>query len=309
MLVQCINRACASVIMSLFDDVQQKISGSSTISIEVKEILSLMVSVLQTSNHERDLRVTKMEQSIQELRAEAKQNIETLETSLGEKTQATFRNLWDDVNKGFEARDESLSVAKDDLLLLNSEVRKLKNALDEHDAYTRRESLIFSGPALPVFDPNENCVDIARKIIRNDLALPIDPIISTAHRMGPPPAPDATKPDKRDIVVRFCQRDIKYQIYNTARQKKVKGLFANESLTRTRKTILLTLKRMAKDKDTQVEGTMTHNGRVFVFTKPAPNAPSTAKSIRTEINTLDRLESFCNGFVKQPLSKFLKHRV
>lgn len=292
--------------MSVYDDVVQKITCSSTLSAEVKEILNLMVSVVSSSNRDRDLKVAKLEQQAEEFRIETQRNFESLQASLEEKRQAALQTLSSDIKIGLSDRDELLTAANSDIKHLKDDVRTLKNALDEQDAYIRRESLLFSGSALPEYNDAENCADIAREIIRTNLKLPIEPIISTAHRMGPPPAPGSNKPDKRDIVVRFSQRDTKYQVLKATRQKKIPGLYASESLTKTRKTILLTLRRMAKDDETPVNGTMTHNGRVFAFTKPAANSPSSARNLRTEINTLDRLESFCVNFVKQPLSNFLK---
>ena len=97
---------------------------------------------------------------------------------------------------------------------------KIRDTADEQDAYTRRDSLIFSGETVP---EGEDCVKIVRKIVREDLKLNIDPLISTAHRLGKPPASNNT-PDKRDIIARFCQRDTKFRVHEAARKAKVKGL-------------------------------------------------------------------------------------
>ena len=61
---------------------------------------------------------------------------------------------------------------------------------------------------------------VATLLIRNELQLDIQPPISTAHRVGKPPARDSNAPDTRGIVVRFCQRDDKYKILKAAREKK-----------------------------------------------------------------------------------------
>ena len=150
---------------------------------------------------------------------------------------------------------------------------------------------------------------IIRKFIREDLKLDIDPPISTAHRLGQPSSDPSS--DKRPIIVRFCQRDAKFRVYKAAteRTSRVRDLYCSESLTPTRRTILYTLRKIRQAHDTLVTGTHTHNGRIFVFTPPAPNAPPNSRSIRTEINTLDALSSFCSNFVKEPLTNFLPTRL
>ena len=139
---------------------------------------------------------------------------------------------------------------------------KIRDTADEQDAYTRRDSLIFSGETVP---EGEDCVKIVRKIVREDLKLNIDPLISTAHRLGKPPASNNT-PDKRDIIARFCQRDTKFRVHEAARKAKVKGLYVNESLTPTRRTIQFALRKIKNQHGSLVRGITTHNGCIFVFT-------------------------------------------
>ena len=236
--------------------------------------------------------------------ANFRQEVEASRTEIEETVRASLEPLREEISTALNQRDCKIIEAEKEIASLKDEFKKLKNAADEQDAYVRRESLIFSGELIPAVTEGENCRNIVRKLIREDLNLQIDPLISTAHRMGKPPA-DESSPDKRDIVVRFSQRDDKFRVYETAKKKQIKGLYANESLTPTRRIIKKALLKMKKLHADLVRGVTTHNGRVFVLTKPAPNAPETARNIRTEINTMDRLSSFCAGFVKQPMSNFL----
>ena len=125
--------------------------------------------------------------------------------------------------------------------------------------------------------------------------------------MGKPPAPTSTSPDKRSIIVKFCRRDDKFAIMRKARDKstRVQGLFVNESLTPTRSKILYVLRKAKSASDGLITGTSTMNGRVFVHHKPAANAPDTSRSLKTEINTKEKLMDFCANFVKDPLESFL----
>ena len=287
---------------------------------EAKEILGMFAQLLKTMNNDRNEALSNLELKI-----------DNLETQLTAKTQSTFQTLWSTVETSFtetnskvasnstkikdietalEAEEEKQSLIDGHISALQEEVRKLRAALDDQDAYVRRESPILSGDAIPAVKANEDCKQLAREIIKKELNLPNNNqeiLISTAHRMGAPPSPDSRKLDKRSIVVRFCQRDIKHQVYTAGRQKKVKDLYFNESLTKTRKEVHTAIRRIKKECGELVTGVSTHNGRVFMYHKPARNAPPTAKSLKTEINTMQHLEAFCIDFLKKPLQSFLSH--
>ena len=190
---------------------------------------------------------------------------------------------------------------------LSSQLTKITNAHDDLEAYGRRESLVFSGNKIKAYQPDENCVTIAKNMIRNELKVNIDPIISTAHRMGKPPALDSNMPDKRAIIVKFVRRDDKYQILKTARNKstRVNGLFVNESLTPTRAKILNVLRKCKNLSNGMIKGTSTLNGRVFAIHKASAGAPDDAAVLRTEINTRERLLDFCGNFLKEPLESYV----
>ena len=183
---------------------------------------------------------------------------------------------------------------------------KLSAKLDSLDAYQRRDCVIFSGSKVPPVFGNENCPNIIRELIRSELKLQIDPPISTAHRLGKPPPPSSTEPDNRSIIVRFCQKDIKNKVYDTARKHKIRELYVNESLTITRRKIMAVLRQIVKTHKNFVRSCSTFNGNCYVYTLHAPNAPETSRAIKTEINTMEALDDFCANFVKKPMEDFLK---
>ena len=203
--------------------------------------------------------------------------------------------------------EAELAQCKSENKDLTSQITKITQAHDELEAYGHRESLVFSGDKIKPHEPNEDCILIAKSIIQNTLKLNMDPLISTAHRMGKPPARDSSSPDKRAIIVKFIKRDDKYQILKTARDKstRVLGLFANESLTPTRSKILNVLRKCKGLSNGLVKGTSTLNGRVFAIHLPSPTAPQDSNVMRTEINTKEKLEEFCRNFLSKPLETFL----
>ena len=188
---------------------------------------------------------------------------------------------------------------------LGLKIKKMENLHDELASYGRRESLIFSGDKVKAYVKDENCANIARDLIRDNLKLQMDPLISTAHRVGQPPAQGL--PDKRGIIVKFIRRDDKFTILKQARGKhtRVNGLNINESLTATRAKIKNVLLQCKKMNNSPVTGVFTHNCKVFVYTKPAINAPAEAPSIKQEISTEEKLSEFCLNFIKKPLDSFL----
>ena len=72
------------------------------------------------------------------------------------------------------------------------------------------------------------CSDVVKNLVRRKLKLQLDLGISTAHRLDKPPV--AWVPHNRNIIVRFCQRDTKSQVHQTARVAKVSDFYVNESL-------------------------------------------------------------------------------
>ena len=267
-----------------FEDVENKIDHSCLTS-ESKSIFKLFSELFKTVIYERDTKITSLEQKVEENRNKMEFRLAAVEEELGKvKTD--------------------LSAALSSNSKLRSQLQVSQNAHDELEAYGRRESLVFSGNVVKASRPNEDCCLIARDIIKDVLKIQKDPIISTAHRIGKPPA-NSSSPDKRGIIVKFVQRDDKFLIMKAAKQRKAPGLYINESLTATRAKIHNVLRQCRKMKDGLVTGTSTLNGRVFAYTKPAPNAPSGTPSIRTEINTEEQLRNFCINFIKKPLDSFL----
>ena len=78
----------------------------------------------------------------------------------------------------------------------------------------------------------------------------------------------------------------------TNKPTRIPGLYANESLTPTRAKIHNILRQCKKMSNGLVTGTFTLNGRVFVLHKPSPTAPENAQSIKSEINSKEKLAEF-----------------
>ena len=53
----------------------------------------------------------------------------------------------------------------------------------------------------------------------------------------------SNEPDRRAIIVRFCQKDTKNFVYYAARKLKFNLLYVNESLTPVRRKIIAVLRK------------------------------------------------------------------
>ena len=237
-------------------------------------------------------------------------------------------NLGNDARIILDSMDEQFSSMKEEIASLNAtlsdkckqiedlssevstlkkKVSKLENALDDEDAYVRRETIIFNGSAIPPSQSGEICNNEIRKVIKEKLKIELlASDISVAHRAGKKPNNQA--PDRRGIQVRFCRRDIKRLIMSTKCDNSDENntMYMNESLTPERRTILFALRKIKKKFPNIVKGCTSQDGRVYVFT-PSPAFASTPRGRDRKhlVNTHEALVEFCAEFVKNPLEEFL----
>ena len=204
------------------------------------------------------------------------------------------------------AKNERIEKCEGELIMLKTEVRKLKNELDDTDSYQRRETVILSGNGVPVGNNDENCKNVVCNLVKNQLKLNLKPEdISTAHRLGR--KPDSQRPDKRNIIVKLCRRDLKQELIRASRtQVAPRNLYVNESLTPTRKKILFHLRQMKRAHPNIVSGCSSVEGRIYVYTKPSSSSGGSSRDLRHLVNDQEALVDFCREYIKQPLDLFLE---
>ena len=227
-------------------------------------------------------------------------------------------NRFDSMKKEFfdllATKNREVEELRDELCVMKKKVSLLEGTIDDGNAYERRDTVIFSGSAVPVVSNGENCRDIVINLVKEKLRieLPISEI-NIAHRLGKKPISQA--PDKRNIIVKLCRRDMKREImvasrnsqYSSSTAPSGPSLFINESLTPKRQTILYALRQIKRAHPTIVVGCTSIDGRVYAYTKP-PNLiqNSRERSVRHPINTHEDLTKFCRDYVKLPLETFLE---
>lgn len=176
--------------------------------------------------------------------------------------------------------------------LLKSKVDKLEEQIDDADAYERRDTILISGPDLPVSTPGENCSQLICSVAKDKLKLEISPSdISTAHRFGKKPVTQA--PDRRSILVKLCRRDLKHDLRYACKQLKPK-LYVNESLTPMRSTIMYALRQAKRKFPSVVSGCSSFDGKVCAWLKTSDSATMGGRDSRVTVNTRHRLEELCD---------------
>ena len=223
--------------------------------------------------------------------------------------QLEFEKMKSELTTFVNSKNTEINVLKEEVLSLKNHVFKLENLIDESDAYERRDSLVFSGPGIPVVSQHENCSQLVQQLAKDKLNCIISPTdVSTAHRLGKPP--NTQKPDQRSIIVKFCRRDVKHQLYAARKnQSNANRIYVNESLTPSRQDIFHTLRKIRKTSPNLIAGISTYDGKVFAYTKPeaasSSSATNTQRDRRHLVNNKFMLEEFCENFLKRPLSNFL----
>ena len=112
--------------------------------------------------------------------------------------------------------------------------------------------------------------------------------------------------DKRNIMLKLCNSEIKKDILGACRGVKPLGLFINDDLIPSRATILFALRQAKKKFPSKIAAACgSQDGRVFAFVKP-PN-PS-AKNQKIFVNSMQKLEEFCSDTLNVQCENLLKPR-
>ena len=187
------------------------------------------------------------------------------------------------MKKQFEEERENYQAR---ITTLEEQVQSLRDMHDDLENYGRRNTIVISGSSLPNVATNENCIDIATQLIIEKLELPTFTRndIDIAHRLGKPRAGSA---DKRNLIVKLCRRDNKQKIFQACRLKKPQNIFFNESVSRTRNTILYVLRKARKDFPTKFGLCKTEDGNVRVM---LPTSDDPSRFTKETVNTKNALD-------------------
>ena len=195
----------------------------------------------------------------------------------------------------------------DELKTENSELKKqVSSALDKLDdleSYSRRDSILISGPGVPMESQNEDSGTVVRDLIKSKLNIDLTTAdINIAHRVG---KRTTGSPSKRTIIVKLCRRDVKTDLRKACKNQGKSDptkIFLNESLTPRRSTLFYTLRKIRSGHPAIVRGCTTQDGSIIAYTK---SSSENSRDIRHVLNTQAALKQFCSTYIKVPLEAFL----
>ena len=127
--------------------------------------------------------------------------------------------------------------------------------------------------------------------------------MSAAHRSGAKPR--AQKPDRRNIVVKLCRRELKRELLYASISVRPPDIYINESLTPLRSNLLCALRRAKRRFPERISACNSIEGRVYVWVPPSSAGDGDGRDIRLNIDTSDKLMDFCDKTLKVPLSSIV----
>ena len=210
---------------------------------------------------------------------------------------------FDDFTEKFEEmlaeRDKKINLLEKEIAIVKKTMSNFEEKCDEAESSERRNDLILSGQDIPATKVGENCVQVASVIFKEKLNIVTDPKnIIQASRIGRKPINQTT--DKRSILVKLGNNDLKVDVLKSCKTVKPQGLYINENLIQKRGTILYGLRTAKKKFPDVVASCASRNMKVFAYVKPPKPEIPEARNSRIPINTMQQLEDFSQKFLKVP---------
>ena len=194
-------------------------------------------------------------------------------------------------------KDAEVDKLTTDVVNLKKKIMLLENKLEDTESYERSDTVVLSGSDIPPATDNEDTSQVVSTLMKDKVGYFLRPAeISVAHRLGPKAKSQA--PDKRNIIVKLCRREVKHDMIKVCRTAKPSNIYINESLTKTRSTVLYGLRQAKKKYPGLVSGCSSSEGRVFAWVKPPNPTTPGAKNTKTLINTKERFIDFCTNTLK-----------
>ena len=204
-------------------------------------------------------------------------------------------------------KDAIISSMQVKINSLEDTLSKVEERLDDADMHARRDTVIVSGTGVPpCAGANENCMEIIVALFKEKLNIQSFSTgdISVAHRLGSPPK-SSSDADRRNIVVKFCRREKKREIFFACKTHRP-DFYVNDSLTPLRNSVLYALRSVRRAHPELITGTSSSEGKVSAWIKVVGDDAENPVRRRVFVNTHQQLINFCQDVVKRPLSDFIK---
>ena len=182
-------------------------------------------------------------------------------------TTAHFINVLKEKDKILNSLTDQVKALQEKNNILEAKITSsvdkmdgFEKKLDEQDMYERRDTLVFSGLALPPEISDEDPIMVVVNTVNKALGVNLEPRdISIAHRLGP------QRGNTRPMICKFVHRSSKSFIVHKCITKKV-NLYANEHLTPQRRRIFAKLLKVKKSSN-MISQLHSKDGKLFMKLK------------------------------------------
>ena len=148
---------------------------------------------------------------------------------LSKKLEETMERLWStkfaELMENLKTSNTIVEKLESENVTLRRDLDKLEEKIDNIESQDRRHDVILAGDAVPVATVGENtpavCLELLRTKVNNNL--PPNNIVA-AYRIGAKPL--TQKPDKRNIMVKLLNQEVKIDLIQSCRSVKPTGLYA-----------------------------------------------------------------------------------
>lgn len=156
-------------------------------------------------------------------------------------------------------KDKQIAGLKSELSTLKDKVCDLEDHIDRVEQYERRDTIIVSGPALPLDNQLENPKSVVVSVIKENLKLNIkEDDINVAHRLGP-----VNHQNNRPFIVKLQNRSLKYDLVGAC-VKLRPNIYVNESLTPKRLSMFKQILAIRKQHRPKFQQCFTKDGNIIV---------------------------------------------
>lgn len=212
-----------------------------------------------------------------------------------------FESALRDLEAKLKKRDEKIDMLEQQITTLKSKNLDLCERMDDLESLERRDMLVLSDDSVPPTTAGENTARVAIDILKLKLNYELKPDdLLTAFRIGKKTINQTV--DKRSIVVKLRDRDMKHDLLMSARRVKPVKLYLNENLTPGRSTLLYVLRQVKKTHPEKIDACGSYDGRIYVWLRST--LPG-AKNTKVFLNSETKLQSFLEKSIGVQIHEFL----
>ena len=218
-------------------------------------------------------------EKLREENSDLRKEVESLRGVVGSLEQE-LRTLSIIVSENIERREavETSLVAVEQNYTDLENQRKMSTAIELQAQYSRKNTLLLTGSAIPTFVHGQITRQIVVGLLREYLGLEVHlRAITACHRLS----------NRSTILVRFADLDERMAVYRQRMSPKKRGLLIHESLTNERLAVIRILQKLHRSRETSPFASYhTSMGRIFIRLND-PARPGSFKTLELHVGVTE----------------------